>query len=65
MNQRMAIGKRIRVLLAQQNRSLKELATAAGMSQSNMSMIANGHTMLMPGYASKVARFLGVTIDAL
>ena len=33
MNQRMAIGKRIRVLLAQQNRSLKELAAAAGLSE--------------------------------
>ena len=28
-------------------------------------MIANGHTMLMPEYASKVSRFLGVNINDL
>jgi transcriptional regulator with XRE-family HTH domain len=56
-------GKRIKQLRKARGWSQRDLARAAQMHPPTVSQIESGKTTLWPGYAARIAKALGVSIE--
>jgi transcriptional regulator with XRE-family HTH domain len=65
MDERKVIGDRIRTLLFEHGKKVKELAHHIGLQSSSVSLIMSGDMALQADKGRKVAEFFGITMDAL
>lgn len=59
------IGKTIRLLLQNQDKSVKDLARAFGVTSAHIYSLLDGRVKMTPVYLSQFADFFGVTTDQL
>lgn len=61
----MATKNRIRELRKKKGWSQRDLSERTRIHVPTLSHLENGHTRLYPGYARRIARAMGVTIEEL